>query len=461
MKLYKTFLFILTILALLALLCWIFPQPSILIGGVKLRFPTLSSVFDLEEPVKVDVDKQLATVEEGMTIQLVDSAHQVYLDSLQFYTTFFSENPSRFYCPNNDPTYFSSFFHALNNASQKMVHIMHYGDSQIEGDRISGFLRNQFQERFGGGGAGLIPLFQPIDAMSVGQSLSQNVNMYYAGGMMGDRATHRRYGAMAQVAELDAENLWLKIWNRNAKSFSRVSVFAGNIVDSLKITVEDESKILPSSFGKINCLTWNLAFQNAKTSLAFDGTSEIYGISLDDGKGVSLSNIPMRGSDGTFFLRIEPQGLQSMLSDLNTQLVILEFGGNAMPVFRDSVSVSRYCANFAQQIQLFKRLLPNVKILVIGPSDMSTKKNGELRTYPLLPYLVEQMKQTSTTNGAAYWDMYAVMGGYNSMIAWVNHSPQWAAPDYIHFTRKGADRIAQVLWQTFMIYYDYQFFVKP
>ena len=92
---------------------------------------------------------------------------------------------------------------------------------------------------------------------------------------------------------------------------------------------------------------------------------------------------------------------------------------------------------------------------------MSTKKNGELRTYPLLPYLVEQMKQTSTTNGAAYWDMYGVMGGYNSMIAWVNHSPQWAAPDYIHFTRKGADRIAQVLWQTFMIYYDYQFFVKP
>jgi hypothetical protein len=70
------------------------------------------------------------------------------------------------------------------------------------------------------------------------------------------------------------------------------------------------------------------------------------------------------------------------------------------------------------------------------------------------------MREETTAHDAAYWDMYGVMGGYNSMIAWVGHQPQWAAPDYIHFTVKGADRIANVLWQTIMIYYDYMCFIS-
>ena len=36
--------------------------------------------------------------------------------------------------------------------------IIHYGDSQLEGDRISGYLRNRLQQLYGGSGLGFIPV---------------------------------------------------------------------------------------------------------------------------------------------------------------------------------------------------------------------------------------------------------------------------------------------------------------
>ena len=39
--------------------------------------------------------------------------------------------------------------------------------------------------------------------------------------------------------------------------------------------------------------------------------------------------------------------------------------------------------------------------------------------------------------------MYEVMGGKNSMPKWVDADPSLAASDYIHFSPKGAKKIAE------------------
>ncbi|MDR2684492.1 MAG: hypothetical protein LBB53_03815, partial [Prevotellaceae bacterium] len=83
------------------------------------------------------------------------------------------------------------------------------------------------------------------------------------------------------------------------------------------------------------------------------------------------------------------------------------------------------------------------------------KIKGKLQTYPLLPEMVEAMKSTANRCGAAFWDMYSVMGGQNSMLDWVKEKPALAAPDYIHFTPKGADKIAEMLLDAFMNYYEW------
>ncbi len=84
---------------------------------------------------------------------------------------------------------------------------------------------------------------------------------------------------------------------------------------------------------------------------------------------------------------------------------------------------------------------------------MATRKGGSWATYPVLPQVVEAIKKVANENGAAYWDIYGVMGGQNSMSKWV--SENLAGPDRIHFTKKGAEKVAQQLSDALMHYYDY------
>ena len=69
-----------------------------------------------------------------------------------------------------------------------------------------------------------------------------------------------------------------------------------------------------------------------------------------------------------------------------------------------------------------RKLRPNAQILVIGPSDMSTKIDGLYQSYPLLEYYIEKIKEAVKTENAAYWDIYKAMGGENSMVAWVKNT---------------------------------------
>ena len=43
----------------------------------------------------------------------------------------------------------------------------------------------------------------------------------------------------------------------------------------------------------------------------------------------------------------------------------------------------------------------------------------------------------------AYFSMYHAMGGYGSMIKWVDLG--LAGSDYVHFTRAGADKASKLL----------------
>ncbi|MBP5366106.1 MAG: hypothetical protein J6Y82_09335 [Bacteroidales bacterium] len=458
MKLTKTLAFFGLILLLLATLSYFYPQKEISFCGISWRFPSITDIIEIKPDTSVNIDQMLSDVEASL--QIVDSAEIARQDSLKFYERFFAENPSRISLPDNDPTYLFPFFDAIDSASNCLVHIMHYGDSQIEGDRITGYLRKKFQEKFGGSGPGLLPMWQPIGAHSVSQTISDSVASYFAGGMMGKRADHKRYGAMAQMSVLEAgDSIRVTVNARQSKDFQRIIVFAGHNADDLDISLLGSKQTLHNT-NSIKHLSWFLKKPVNWLDLKFMGQGEVYGINVDGNNGVSISNIPMRGSDGTFFTRIESNGIKEMLNYLNTKLIILEFGGNALPMMKDSADIARYCTGFIHQIDMFRRIMPDSKIIVIGTADMAVKRNGTLQTHPMLPYLVDCVRDSTVAHGAGYWDMYDVMGGYNSMKSWVSHSPAWAASDYVHFTPKGADRIAEVFWLSLMVYYDYRDMLK-
>ena len=186
------------------------------------------------------------------------------------------------------------------------------------------------------------------------------------------------------------------------------------------------------------------------------GASDIYGIMVDDGYGVNVDNIPLRGCSGTIFTQIKDTMLQRCYELADVGIILLQFGGNSVPALYNDASIQKFKEATSKQIRYIRSLYPKAAVVYIGPSDMSTRKGGgSLHTYPCLPGLITALKEAAHENGAAYWDLYAAMGGENSMIQWVKSG--WAGPDYVHFTPKGAEIMGDIMAQSFdEVYRFYQ-----
>jgi lysophospholipase L1-like esterase len=448
----------------------VFPEKGIAFGSRRLFFPTLEEVMVREKSQSV-VEK-MELLRESLRMQNYQDSLQtvdflLHNDSLLFYSRFVTENPARIQLPDDDLTFFDSLFIDLNHCRDKneVVHILHYGDSQIEGDRITAFIRQNLQERFGGGGPGLLPAVQVIPSMTIEQTASEEVKRYIISGNFVNRAPHNRYGIMGQVAEINGfGSITVRARNtktayKNSKDFSTIRLFVAQNSPGFQATLvlpkESIKRSLKESSKRTRVLTWNLKNPVRHFTLHLSGSAEITGISIDEERGIAVDNIPLRGSSGLFFSQIDVNSILPALKELNVRLILLEFGGNMLPAIKGEKNVAGYKAGMAKQINYLQQIYPDAKIILMGPADTSVKKNGRLQTAPFLEEIVQALKEAALENGAGFWNMYEVMGGRNSMIEWVANKPALAAPDYIHFTTKGAEKMGELFYQSLMNYYDF------
>ena len=456
MKAKEVLAFIAGVMALLGLLWLVTPADGVNLGPLNLRFASYQRTLRDAHEQKVDVDSVLMAVE---------SRFKMEADTLSYYRRFFYENPDRIFLPGDDYRFFDPVFRQMEGATDHLVRVVHYGDSQIELDRISQDLREALQERFGGSGTGLFPALGNVPSASISKAASGSFTQYT---MYGDsttqRAGHNRYGILAQVVQLTGSGtLTLRgTKNKNAregvKTFESVSVLYGKgenlVVKAASGTDKPEPEVRKGDNGT-TLLTWRFSQPVEKATLTFQGNAEIYGIGADGNAGVAVDNVPLRGCSGTIFTRISKPLMADSFSLTDTRLIILQFGGNMMPMIRGAKQIEPYQEQIAKQIAYFHEVAPQAKILFIGPSDMGKSVNGRVVTWPHLPELVDSLKATALRNDAAYWDLYRMMGGENSMAQWVRHSPPYAGPDYIHFTPAGAQKVGDALSRSFLTYYDF------
>lgn len=444
----------------MGLLGFVFPENGITTGSTTLTFPPPKDIFALSENNQIDIEKNL----EELKRQIAISEIETMKDSLSFFREFVNKNIARFHFPDNDYTYLDRFFARLERAksSSKALHILHYGDSQIEMDRISGVVRQRLQSEFGGEGAGIVPAIQTIPSIPVGQLYSGILSRYVVyGDTSQPRASHRRYGLLANVAQLNGgASITLSARNskkaqEGTKQFSRLVLIVGNNAENFSATCQSRPYSIKEKKKTVSTITWDFDVPVSRVTIELKGKAEIYGVSMEGKSGVTVDNVPLRGCSGTIFTRIDSMTLSQCYQQMNIGMIILQFGGNMMPQINSQKSVNRYTGLIAKQIQYLQRLNPNAIILFIGPSDMSKRINGKLQTYPWLPALNNALKETVNQNNAVYWDMFNVMGGENSMLSWVKHSPKWAGSDYIHFTEDGANQIATLLSDAFMLHYKF------
>jgi LysM repeat protein len=467
--------FIAACIAILSLISLIFPKKGIflytettkkdttvVVDSIKLKFPSFRSFFTIDTTKYADIEGILAYHVDSNLLKELHSTQ----DSLDAFKKISMDNPARIHYPKNDKKVLHSFFEALENAEDEKgsFRIMHYGDSQIEMDRITSYIREQLQIKFGGSGPGFQPALQIIPNISTRQTTSGNFVRYASWGFdQSQKAEHGRYGPMLNFCELDNAGGTISFTPSHqaysqAQLINNVKVLVGSLESDLTVTLRGDGVKYATKTahagGQVQMLEWNFdVFPNTITvSFSGGGTPEIYGIALDGKTGVSVDNLPMRGCSGTIFKRTNATMLANSYNLLNVKLLILEFGGNMMPSINGPKTAANYGKSFYEQIMYLKQQKPDMDIVVIGPADMSKRINGSMVSYPDLPVVVEELKKAAFDAGGAYWDTYQVMGGHNSMPTWVEQG--LAGKDYIHFTTNGAKKISEMFYEALINDYN-------
>lgn len=466
MKQSKVLLFFLSVFLMLFIVWLVYPVKGVQVGDLKLRFPSYQGYLaDLQDSTEdVNVDSVLLAVQKSY--EMVEGS----TDTLRYYYDYITSNPNRICLPEDDYTFFDSLFVEMAAAadSGRTVRILHYGDSQLEMDRISAVLRQDLQERFGGSGPGMVPMIQRIPTVSLSQNASGSLIRY---AMVGDsltrKAPHKRYGPLTQFTEVSGNGTFTFNRTKNrysqelVKSVSKVSVLLGQNTAGFGMTLKCDTlpvrnAVLDSAKAGVSLVSWSLPCDVEKGTISFSGGAEIYGIMLDSKEGgVTVDNVALRGCAGFIFSSINRQVMRESFAKTDTRLIILQFGGNAMPGIASKKAISSYVRKIVMQFDYFKEVAPEARLMFIGPADMCKSEDGNLITWPLLPQLNDSLKVNCLKNGVAYWDTFNVMGGPGSMRKWVSHVPALAGPDHIHFTHKGALEIGNALAKSFILYHDF------
>lgn len=488
-----TLLFLGVTFFMLGFISFVFPENGFYINEkLSINFPTFNKLFLEKKEAKKDISAIIALADEED--KATDNV-EVVVDSIQIDGTkkhvaaklasveeikdsTVKLNTAIQY-KNTTKTALTNFFAALANVGNedKSIRILHYGDSQIEGDRISDYIRLKLQGQFGGEGPGLVS-FMPVAPSVVNKmSWSTGWDRYPIFAGKDKRVKHNNFGPLASITRFctyctladstQYKSAWVKIvTSKNggpkAAAFRKIKLFYGGAQSKTHVELYENGSLNNSdslaSGGNFNIKEFNLNQGALIHEFKFKGkdSPDFYGVSLESGKGVMVDNVGLRGSSGTFFNQINFGQLKNFYDYLNTKLIILQFGGNALPYVTTKELADDYGRYLRAQIVIIKKLAPQASILVIGPADMSVKEGTDYVTHPQLENLRDAIKRAAFEMDCAFFDMYNCMGGKNSMVTWVEQGV--AAKDYIHFSSGGARKIAVLLYTSLMN--DYNEFVR-
>jgi hypothetical protein len=497
MKPFKIFIFFLIILIIIGLVAYFYPEGGISIGNkYTLTYPTLEDMIQEEDKQYKDIsnivknnpptDTTINFLENSFkdtipddTVKAVsrDSVPQQSPDTIQ--KTYRNRKKAiksirKLEYPESNHAVLYPFFHSLKkNSSNELVRILHYGDSQIEGDRISSYIRNQLQQKFGGSGIGLFPAVTPLsNSMSIKHKTSDNWTRYTIRDLNKSNFKHKRFGVLLSFSRYSPlySNYQDKVYKAFIKidkspiGFNRASdyryckIFYGYNQKPLIIKLKEgetvsDADMIPST-DQLKTIKWKVNPGTDELSISFEGVHgpDIYGIALDGAKGVALDNIPLRGSSGTDFTKVNQSFYKEMFNQLNVKLIIMHFGVNIVPSNRENYDF--YKQQLYNQLKFLKSLDDDLSIIVMGVSDMSRKVESHYESFPNIEKIRNAQRQAAFKANCAFWDTYEAMGGKNSMPSWVFSDPPLARKDFTHFTYKGSVVIAKMFYKALINDYN-------
>lgn len=364
-------------------------------------------------------------------------------------------------------TVFYSFYpfrHALSDffmafKSKKKVRIAYFGDSMIEGDLITQTIRELYQKKYGGSGVGLVPLTSPVAGFrqSIVHTFSDNwrenniLSARTAGqppGITGHvfltpGGTDTGIASSALATYMPGRGYGNGVFHQAKVLLKTTSVHQWV---SVKLPKQAPRQLKPGAQGQLQLLSFNVAEEKGPVQFRFGGGGEfpVYGISFEGDSGLYVDNLAFRGNSGMPMTRIPSDLLSATDSLLDYDLVILQYGINA--VSATVTDYSWYTRALLRTLMHFRKAMPGTSVLLIGTADKGYNSEEGYITDPGVPRVTEAQKKAAKQAQAAFMDLFSLMGGEGTMVKWADARLPLANKDYTHVNFRGAACIGKLIF---------------
>lgn len=343
------------------------------------------------------------------------------------------------------------------DALDRPVRIAYYGDSFIEGDILTGDLRERLQQRFGGNGVGWVDCGSKTSGF-------RNTIVHKFSGLeehdVTDEAFSHKHEGISQRYFIPSEGATISFAaakrKPHAASWSVANLFlrTGTPLD-IQVGVDDkpETAFRVEASPTVQCIAVADTMRKVTYRLENVGRETYaYGAALESGEGVILDNLSIRGSAGYSLADMPPSTLRDFSRLRPYDLIVIHYGLNVLNDQSSAVNYKAWAARMERAIANLREANPDASILIMSVPDRCQRTADGIRTMEGVEALVAYQQILASTCGVAFFNLFNAMGGKESMKELVDKG--WANKDYTHLNFTGGYHLSEYIYDSFMAGYD-------
>ena len=351
-----------------------------------------------------------------------------------------------------------AFFARLARTDRKepgaVTRILHYGDSTIASDYVSGTMRRRLQARFGDAGHGFILIANPWEWYFHNDVLHASDGDWKASRLAGPVAPDGMYGlGGVSFTSYGGGVAWFGTAARGdfGRRVSRFDLYyleqpGGGDVE-LTARGSPPERFSTRGEGKASRIH-SVRVDDGEAKLTVralgGGPVRLFGVALErDHAGVVYDALGSHAAMAAYWQRQDRAHWKDQLALRDAALVVFQYGTNESDLWK--LDREEYEKALAGLVDELREVAGGASILVVAPLDRAEEKDGRLLTKPVILDLVAIQKRVALAHGAAFWSAFDAMGGEGSMARWVKALPALGGGDLTHPTPLGAEVLGDML----------------
>lgn len=341
-----------------------------------------------------------------------------------------------------------------------VTHVVHWGDSAIGVDGIPMAIRRRMQNRFGDAGHGFHLMAPPNSSYRHREvDFSTNGGWRHCFIIQKCRSDgHYGLGGATFRSSGGGQSTFAPHPKHSSGRVGRFEVHYAaqpgggrlslRVDDGETQTIETEAEALEDRFVS---LPVDDGPHELRVRAAGEGKVRVYGVSMErEGPGVVWDGLALVGAFTRRMLEYDEAHLRGQLAQRQADLVVLTFGGNDMV---RKIKMSSYAEEYRQVVQLVRKARPTMDCLIMSPLDHGERKGQRIVSRAVVPRMVAAMADVAKTEGCAFFDTFAAMGGEGAAGRWYHRKPRLISGDLGHATARGHQVIGELFFRALVQQY--------